>query len=209
MNKNPMYSFHGLTLLAVLLFSSCGTKTFTITINDIGSYPQPLVKPLPLKVGAYYRDDFAFGIIPEKMTNVSEIKIGKANIALFDYILSHAFEKVIPVQNLSENVKDKRNIDLIIEPTIHKYFFFKWVRIVKIIYTIAFYTPDGERLGQGIEPWQIEGYAYLPSSRVLFGNTLLAKGLTQMAMRQVAAIFLTGLCEQEEMKQFFYEQCNQ
>ena len=49
------------------------------------------------------------------------IRLGKANIALFDYILPHVFEEVTPVQHLSEANEDMGNFDIILEPSITSY----------------------------------------------------------------------------------------
>jgi hypothetical protein len=87
-------------------------------VTEIGTYPQPLVEPLPLKVGVCYQEDFCTFHTKQTpfpsggdMTISDEIKLGKANIALFDYILSQTFEKVTSVQDFSEDLGDKKYID--------------------------------------------------------------------------------------------------
>jgi hypothetical protein len=140
--------------------------------------------------------------------------MGKANIALFDYILSIGFEKVTPVQYLSEVSNHKKNIDLIIEPTVHSFNLISAVDpiangfdIIDITYAINFYLPDGEK----ISSWNIKGSGaspFAPSSAEFINETRFVE-LTQMAMREVASKFMTDFCNQIETKKLFYKQCNQ
>ncbi len=198
---------------SIFLFFSC-TRTFNIEINDIGTYPQPLIEPLPIKVGVYYDNNFGTFETTQKVEvldvgiYIENIKMGKANIALFDYILSTVFEKVTPVQCLSEGSKYKKDIDLIIEPTVHSYTYPNVTvdgPYIHIIYAINVYLPDGEQ----IDCWRIKGSGHVPPRFELKHETTAVVELTQMAMREVATKFITDFCNQEEIKRLFYEQCNQ
>jgi hypothetical protein len=198
---------------SIFLFFSC-TKIHNIEINDIGTYPQALFDPLPIKVSVYYGNDFSTFETSQTIqhkeevgaTIIDNIKMGKANIALFDYILSSVFEKVTPVQYLSEGFDHIKDIDLIIEPTVHSFTYPKFTADgshIHIIYAIKFYLPTGEE----ISSWRIKGSGLMPLE--IKSETSRAKELTQMAMRQVAAKFITDFCNQEDIKQLFYKQCKQ
>ena len=217
----------GFILFSLFAFAffifSCSTKTFNIEINKIGTYPHPLIEPLPIKVGVYYGNDFGTFETTEKVemkdartrgtvfTFIYNTKMGKANIALFDYILSTLFEKVTPLQYLSKGSDHKKDIDLIVEPTVHSFTYPSptnppvpsnyGVITIHIIYEINFYLPEGEKIGS----WSIEGGGYaLPRL-----NETAVVELTQMAMREVAAKFMADFCNQEDIKKMFYSQCNQ
>lgn len=199
--------------VTVFLFACSSMRTHNINISEIGNYPQPLVEPLPLKVGAYYGEDFCkfdtvqqISIPNSDITLVDQIMLGEANTALFDYILSHTFEKVTPFQRFSEDSRHAKDLDIIIEPKVSEYSYSVSPSIcqVRIIYAIAFYTPDGARLG----PWLIEGNGFILTGISFKTETTLVTELTQMAMRQAAAKFMTGFCDQPEIKQLFYNQCN-
>jgi hypothetical protein len=61
--------------------------------------------------------------------------------------------------------------------------------------------PEGEKIGS----WSIKGGGdALPRL-----NETAVVELTQMAMREVAAKFITDFCNQEDIKKLFYSQCNQ
>ena len=220
-NHNIMkkLSFIFFSLLTCLfLFFNCATWTTrkNIEINEIGTYSQPLIEPLPLKIGVYYGNDFSTfettkKIGPDQFGGIiiANIKMGKANIALFDYILPHVFREITLVQHFSENPEDMKNIDLIIKPAIHKYSYNISSSPIEcsihITYEISFYSPDGEL----IKPWLIEGSGSNVASSSKMSNSDFIELLTQTAMRQVAAKFMTDFCNQEDIKNLFYSHCKQ
>jgi len=212
--KRLAFIFFNYFSVTVFLFACSSMRTHNINIAEIGTYPQPLVEPLPLKVGAYYREHFCtFATVQQipmpntDITLVERIMLGEANIALFDYILSHTFQKITPVQDLSGDFRDAKDIDIIIEPTVSEYSYSvsPGICLVRIIYAITLYTPDGGRLG----PWLIEGNGSVPTGISSKTETTLVTELTQMAMRQAAAKFMTGFCDQPKIKELFYNQSNQ
>ena len=95
-----------LILFAVTSFLfGCGPTIVNMKIDEIGAYPHPLLKPLPIHAGVYYGDDFrAFKVTqeagPSDALVVYNIEMGKANIALFDFLLSNVFENVTPILDI-------------------------------------------------------------------------------------------------------------
>lgn len=225
-NIMKKFGFIFFSLLAFLfLFFSCGiswTIRNNIEINEIGTYPQPLIEPLPLKIGVYYGNDFSkfettnkIDLCDESMPEcpvkrITNIKMGKANILLFDYILHHVFREVTLVQHFSEDPEDMKNLDLIIKPTIHKCSYNINIShcecSIHITYEISFYSPGGE----SIKPWLIEGSCsnVVDHYSESFSPDVIEL-MTQMAMRQVAAKFMTDFCNQEDIKKLFYSHCKQ
>ena len=124
------------------------------------------------------------------------------------YILSAVFEKVTPVQYLPNGPDHKQDIDLIIEPTVHSYTYTNPTAdgvYIHIIYAINFYLPEGEQ----ISSWRIKGSGHAPLKIEFKTDTSQVVELTQIAMRQVAAKFMTDFCNQVDIKKLFYSQCNQ
>lgn len=183
---------------------------------------------MPINAGVFYGNDFrTYKTIQENfladpsayspdvdVTRISKIQMGAANIALFDYILSHLFENHQSVKNLSNEAENLMNIDLIVEPTVSNYVYserqvyFEPAAWVRIEYTINFFSPDGLQ----ISTWTISGER---SRKItLHGIEILRRHsssveLTQLAMREVAAQFIAGFCNQRDIKNHFNEQCNQ
>ena len=219
-------------ILFALFFLLLGcTRTLNINITEIGNYSQPLIEPLPINVGVYYENDFrTYKTVQENffsdpftssqeavVTRISKIQLGEANVALFDFILSHLFENLTSIQHIPNESENLKNIDLIVEPTISNYiynefpvsrFSSKIDTLVRIEYTINFHSPDDLL----ISTWTLSG----ESSRkiphrgfVIFSSYTSSVELTQLAMREVAAQFFAGFCNQREIQKHFYEQCNQ
>ena len=205
--KKPGFILFSLFAFCFLLLGC----TRNVTISEVEHYPKPLLKPLPLKIGVYYKDDFRNYESLEQGPSGLNIRLGKANIALFDYILPHVFEEVTPVQNLSEANEDMGNFDIILEPSITSYSFnldfitdiSKVKCQVDITYAITFYSLNSMQLGT----WSINAEGFVASSGI---GTLgaLAKDATQNAMRDLAAQFMTGICKDMATKELFGKYCN-
>jgi hypothetical protein len=212
MKKLTFISFS--LFVSISLFFSC-TKINNIEINDIGNYPQPLFEPLPIKVGVYYGNDFATFETTQKvkipntdLTYIDHVKMGKANTVLFDTILPMVFEKVTHVLYLPKGSDHMRNVDLIIEPAVHSYSIPNPTAdgvYIHIVYDINFYLPEGEK----ISSWRIEGTGHALIQIEFKTEVTAVTELTQMAMRQVAAKFMTDFCKQADIKKLFYKECSQ
>lgn len=209
-----IFSLFNCLAFTISLFG-CGTiRTHNINVAEIRLPPQPLVEPLPFNVGVHYSEDFCtFDTIQQiriadfGITSVYKITLGKANIALFDYILSHAFEQVTPAQHSSEDSKVTKHIDIIIEPTVAWYSLLTSPNMfsVRIAYAITLRIPDGERL----KPQFVTGHKSVPTGKSFKPVATILTELTEMAMREVAAEFMTGFCSRTEIRKFLYNQCNQ
>ena len=204
------------------------THNLNININDIGTYSQPLIDPLPINAGVYYKNDFrTYKTTQENfltdpsvysqdvgVTRISKIRLGEANIALFDYILSNIFENCTSVQHLPNESEKLKSLDLIVEPEISNYIYserqvyFEPAAWVMIEYTINFYLPDGVLMNTWTISGQSSKYIIWHGIEILSRHSSSVE-LTQLAMREVAAQFLAGFCNQPEIKKHFHEQCNQ
>ena len=213
-NQNRMEQLRFIVYIlfvSCLVFIGCGiTEKHNIIIPENIDYPQPLIEPLPLKVGVYYSDDFRkFETVDKQkydlgLNLILNIQWGKANIALFDYILPSIFKEIIPVQKLPEDVEHIANIDTIIEPSVQNYSIYTLTGStdVLITYEIKFYLPNGEPIGS----WTISSRG---SGYNIFSIKKSTKEATKIAMREVAVIFMTDFCNQAYIKKFFYNQCTQ
>jgi len=132
-------TFFILCMASILFCWNC-TRTINTKIEETGNLPIPLIKPLPLTVGLYYSDNFRNYTHNEKNTDV---QLGKANVALFNYILENSFKEVIPLKSLPYGDEDFKNIDVIIEPKVHLYS--PWSPDY-LWYEIVFYLPNEKRI---------------------------------------------------------------
>jgi hypothetical protein len=180
-----------------LIFCLSCTKSINANVDKLGDLPTPLIEPLPLTVGVYYANDFRNYKITRIYNNyVYNVQLGKANTSLFDYILSSLFKKVISVQNLPNENESIENYDIIIEPRV---FYYDPYGKVYLKYEIQLYFSDGKKMS-----WQIFG----KSGAELLSTDNVIKN-TQDTMRNIAAQFMTGFCNQKDIQKLFYKQCNQ
>jgi hypothetical protein len=201
--------------ISIVIISGC-KRNFEIHVDEIGYYPKPLVKSLPLTVGVYYGNDFStfkavqtINITVAEITYIDYIEIGKANIVLFDYMLSNVFEKVTPLKSLSTDSGPINDVDLIIEPNVTAYAYemdsFDYSVHVRLSYEIRFYLPDGKQIGS----WYIGGYAHKDPKIEFKREPTAVRELTQTAMREAATEFITGICNQEEINKILNNECTQ
>ena len=166
-------------LCTVFLFGCGSVQTHNINIAEIGTYPQPLVKPLQVSLGVYYKDDFQkFQTVqnfPVKQFTLN-ILMGKANTALFDYLLPHVFEELTYVKPSLRESENIANIDLFIVPSLTNYSCYIVAQDlpnelrIEITYTIRFYSPKSEPIsscltGNGdLQRWAIAQISNLEMS---------------------------------------------
>lgn len=209
-----MYPVSKLFALAlILIFLGCShTQSLNIDINDIGIHRKPLYEPIEIDTGVYYSENFKTfdTYIQEPMgasglTRIHRIQIGQANVALFDYILSNTFTNVYSINSIEKSSPSALTTHIIIAPELESLSINAGTEniIVKIVYAIQFISSKNEI----IYVWRIEGSEYAPNS--LFANEAQAiKSTTKKAMRQVAAIFMTGFCRQTAINELLDRECN-
>lgn len=202
-----------------ILFLGCAHH-LNIDVTDTGIHLKPLVESIPINVGVYYGNDFRLykttqeNNYTQDVTRICNIQLGQANVALFDFILSHLFENVTSIEQLPNELEKAEHIDLIIEPKVSDYLysermvFYEPAVHVYLEYTINFYSPDGMQKSQ----WTIYGesskYKTLHGVEVMRRHTSVEE-LTQISMRQIAAQFLTDFCNQDPIKSLFDKPCQQ
>ena len=117
LNTQPMKT----NLFKIIVFvifgvSLAGCAGGDVNISETGFLPKPIIEPLPLKIGVFYTDEFQhFGITRETLGPTYKIQFGRANLKLFDFILSNAFKEVTVVNDLRKETRRIQNLDAIFE----------------------------------------------------------------------------------------------
>ena len=195
-----------------------------IKIPDGYPYPRPIIAPLPVTVGVYYKESFSGyntteepgniiinntgKVIYSDLYNATTIDMGQVNTAFFNYVLDHAFNEVLLLDSLPSDLSSVEGIDVIIEPNVRDYdadFVQEGLRAecnVQITYVVNLHLPDSGR----IAPWVIIGNGAATDFLILETGIIDA---THLALRDVAARFFTGFCNQNEIKTLFLEECRQ
>lgn len=107
-------------LLVIFLLGSCAAST----INISGTFPAPLTRQLPLKVGVYYDEDFTNYSYIEINDNTGEdqyiINSGASQVALFDTLLPAVFEDVVYLDSL-DSAAEHPDLDAVFVPAIEEF----------------------------------------------------------------------------------------
>lgn len=196
--------------LAVVVSCCTAMRNYNVNVTEIGPYPEPLFKPLPITLGVYYKDEFknfqAIHKYAPPDEGICNTHIGEANIALFEYILPNVAETVIPVEYLPLEQEDLEAFDLILEPTVRDYDYIIADDSVevKLVYKIRFHY----FMSNDLSFWNIEGSSIMPK---IMNETKdeyhIVTELTQLAMREVAAKFISGFCSHPDIRKMQHEQC--
>ncbi len=195
-------------VLVIFGVSLAGCAGGDVKISETGFLPKPIIEPLPLKIGVFYNDKFQHFSITKELTPYPtyNIQFGKANIMLFDFILSNAFKEVTVVHDLRKETRRIQNLDAILEIGVHDYDCSNGLAPgfhVMITYIVEFHSKDNSPPNS----WFINGNGYVRVRDFTTVSTWI-KDATQVAMRDAAAQFLTDLCNQDEVKKLAPHHCN-
>jgi hypothetical protein len=181
-------------LLLALLLSSCSNS-----IKISGSFPEPLVNKIPLKIGLLLNDSFKSYKHEETIPQQSSwlIDMGDANIQMISNILSGTFEEIRIINNLPVGPLDY-DLDIVITPYLDKFEFEvpitgnnlyaeAWIQ-----YEINFHEIGGKE----ITKWLISGYGKYEisgSKEQSLNNAAI------VAMREIGATFSTSILNQPDL----------
>ncbi len=187
-----------LIVLTVLAISACGVKQ--VTVKD--SFPTPVLTQHPQHVGLYLDDNFRNYNHNEKLPGGGKwnIDLGKANVALFQQVLTGMFRQVSLVQAVQSN----SGLDAIIKPEIEEYqfstpdqnqtdYFEAWFK-----YRIYFYDAQGKKLGD----WPLTAYGRSEAQFLNAEDSL--RVATRVAMRDAATAMVLEFDQHPAVRAFLY-----
>jgi len=171
-------------------------------------FPQPLVEPLPVRMGLILDDEFLdyvhYEEIPQQATYT--IQIGEANELMMDALFQSMFAAIETVDDLPLAQADSHRIDGVLRPELERFefdvpigekdeFVEVWMQ-----YLVRLYETDG----QLVTEWPVSGYG-----KAELGNREAALNrATVVAMREVGAVISTKFSEQPEVEYWLQERQN-
>lgn len=104
------------TLLFLLLLSSCKS-----TLDVQGNFPTPVINQMPFSIGVVFEPEFINYQYIEAGKNRSEweISVGKAQVQLFDVVLSAMFNEVTRANDLHS--MPNKPMDLFFQPSLENF----------------------------------------------------------------------------------------
>lgn len=184
-------------VIAALLLTGCAQSIVVDT-----DFPQPLVEPLPLKVGVHY--DLAlteYNYTEELPSDATwSFTLGEANTKLFDGAFAALFEQTVPVEDPGGTGDPYSGLNAVIEPSLEAFEFSLprqsrseqysvWIR-----YRLNVYHPDGTR----ITGWPISAYGQSDSRT--FGKSQAMEQATINALRDAFASIVIGFEKEPKIR---------
>jgi hypothetical protein len=176
-----------LTGISILLVCIAGCAR---SVDVTAVFPEPLVEPYPLVVGIRYAEDLPdFTHIEDPLLEPEwEIRLGAANVLMFNTLFAGMFSEIIELAHDSEQPVDP-TIDLIIEPALKELEFSSPRQsgtdqyVVWLRYNLKLLLPNGEVIGD----WRITGYGQEDQGTMDFGSENALRDAAITALRDTAA----------------------
>jgi len=197
-NTAEIHILPPLIVLAATLLGACAQS---IVVE--AQFPEPVIQPLPLKIGVYYEEAFTNYSYTEDLPNDVEwsFDLGDANAKLFDSIFSALFDITYAVDGPGGSDSSYAMLDAVIVPTIEAFEFSLphqsrseqfavWIR-----YNLHVYSPAGTL----IVSWPVSAYGQ-SDERTFSTNAAMEEAVVK-AMRDAAASIVIGFAGQPKIKE--------
>lgn len=184
----------GGVLCTVLLCGCVGSQNYLVEVD--GTVPEPLVDPLPYRVGVYYSP--AFSAYTSKQESISgdtwQVAFNDLQQRYVQKMLVSAFDEVVISETDTPQPTDAERFDFLLVPRIDNFSFLTPAEsgskffAVSMRHYVDFIGVDGTRYGA----WEINSYG---RSRDSFGRAIreLALEACLDAMRDLATSIIYGL----------------
>lgn len=181
MNLAPAFRPAVVGIAALFTLIGCSG---TVTVTD--QFPDPLVEPLPLRVGLFMSPEFR-GYVHEDDDVGVKFELGSKQSALYRTVFDSLFLQAIEVSGHGGDA----DLDLVIEPVLEEYAFLSPAETatnfyaVSLKYQMRLYSGDGELIGY----WPFVAYG---KNRTQMINKFESLGdATSLALRDAAAALVT------------------
>jgi len=170
-----------LTLMLIALAAGCSGPIEVPT-----DYPEPIVEPLPYRVGYLIDFDFRNYNYTDEDNRKISFPLGPQQTALFENVFGAVFAQAESVESLETS-----GFDLLLQPKLIEYAFLSPEDTASKFYSasmkyqVRIYASDGSLLGY----WPMVAYGK-SRDRLLKGNESLAEA-TALALRDTAAALST------------------
>lgn len=197
---------HSLLFCLAILLAGCGPATVIVE----GSFPSPVVEPLPLTLGIWYQEDFSGHEFFDQTTNKAEsdwlVQTGAAQVSMWDTVLAGMFTDVVHMKGEPGGGQMNQSVDGVLIPhvddlqyTIPAHTNIKvyeiWMR-----YRFKLVSPSGELIAE----WTMSSYGKTPTA-FLRSDEEAVNLAAVMALRDAGANFITSFRDVPELQQWLAE----
>ena len=189
---------------ACAALSGCSTS---LVVN--ANFPQPLVDPLPVRIGILFDETLSTYLHEEKIPQQASysIQLGDANVSMLSQLFDSMFASTEPVVSLPLEAADQGRIDAVIKPELERFEFDVPIQRtdqfveVWMQYQLRLYETDGQLIAE----WPVTGYG-----KAEHGNRGAALNRAAVvAMREVGAEISTEFSAQPAVEYWLEEKQNE
>ena len=193
-----------LAVLAVPLLAGCSTSL----VVD-AEFPEPLVDPLPVRMGILLDDALTNFAHEEKIPQQASysIAIGQANVSMLNRLFRSMFVATEPVGALPLEADAQVRLDAVLKPELERFEFDVPVRrtdeFVEVFmqYQLRLYETDGQLIAE----WPVTGYGKAEHG----SRSDALNRAAVVAMREVGAVISTEFSAQPEVEYWLQEKENE
>ena len=181
------------TLALLVLVAACGPNKVVVE----GTFPPPLMEPLPLTLGVWYGDDFANHEFFDEAKSRSEsswvVQTGQAQVQMWDVLLTGMFTEMVPMKGEPGPGQMNQLVDAVLIPHVDELQYaipaHTNVKVYEIWmrYRFQLVTSGGEPIAE----WTMSSYGKTPTA-FLRSDQDAVNLAAVMALRDAGANFATN-----------------
>ncbi|WP_243391611.1 hypothetical protein [Pseudohalioglobus lutimaris] len=180
-------------LLVVALLTGCGPTRVKVE----GSFPAPLMEPVPLKLGIWYPEEFATHEFFDEAKSRSEsswvVNTGEAQVSMWDTLLKGMFTELVPMKGEPSPQQMNPVVDAVLIPFVDELQYaipqHTNVKVYEIWmrYRFQLVTTSGKPIAE----WTMPSYGKTPTA-FLRSDQAAVNLAAVMALRDAGANFATS-----------------
>jgi hypothetical protein len=193
---------HLLAAIALLtLLAGCGPNQVVVE----GNFPSPLMEPLPLTLGVWYREDFANHEFFDEAKTRSEsswiVQTGAAQVAMWDTLLAGMFENLVHMEGEPGPQQMNPLVNAVLIPAVDELQYaipaHTNVKVYEIWmrYRFELVTTGGEPIAE----WTMTSYGKTPTAFLKSAEEAVNMAAV-MALRDAGANFATNFTRVPEVR---------
>lgn len=190
-------------ILLLALLAGCGPSTVVVK----GSFPPPLMDPLPLRMGVWYDESFAghefFDEAKSRRESDWLVKTGEAQVQMWDTLLAGMFEELVEMKARPGPDQMNRLVDAVLVPHVDELqyaipthtnvkVYEIWMRYRFELLTIS---------GDPIADWTMTAYGKTPTA-FLQSDEAAVNLAAVVALRDAGANFATNFSRIPEVREW-------
>ncbi len=193
-------------VLLLALLTACGPTRVVVE----GSFPPPLLEPLPLRLGVWYGEDFANHEFFDEATGRNEsswvVQTGAAQVEMWDTLLGGMFQELVHMKGKPGQEQMNQVVDAVLIPHVDELqytiptqtnvkVYEIWMR-----YRFELVTVSGEAIAE----WTMTAYGKTPTA-FLQSDQAAVNLAAVVALRDAGANFATSFTRVPGVQQWLQE----